>query len=301
MLNTFLDYSLRHLRWSITIAVVAVLVIVSIIWWSFIWQSPQRVFTDMLTNGLETTSVTKHLIASTSSQSVNQYVRLEMGSTNATDWVVTATQSNTSVTSDSIGTLTTGYIRYTDISTQPGIQTKSANYKNVLDVWGKADGKTDVSLGQLFSNTLLDISNAPIPPIGNVTDAERRALVNYDQNQNVFEVNYNQVKSASIDGQAVYDYPVAVHLGPYVRMMQSFAHSLGITSLESIDANQYSTLAPVDLTLSVNKVSHQLVEIYYPTTGFAQSYSDWGLLTPIPIPLHSISTTALQNRIQSLQ
>ena len=301
MFTALIDNILRNLRRSVAIAIVLLLFLIGIIWWDFVWQSPQSVFSDMLANNLNTTSVTKRVLASSSSQSVDQSIRLEMGSTNAAEWLVTATQSNTAVTSDSIGTQTTGYIRYTQIKTQPGAPKLITNFSKVLNVWGRADGKTDPALGQLFSQTLLDIGSAPIPPIGNVSETERQALVNYMQNQGVFSGIYSKVTSQTINGHGVYAYHLLVHLGPYVRLMQSFAHALGITSLSTINPNQYSTVAPVALNLAVDKVSHELVEITYPASGFTQSYADWGLLTPINLPHQTISTTALQTRIQTLK
>lgn len=297
MFTKFIDSILRNLWRSVAIAIAVLIVLLGLLWWDFVWQSPQRVFNDMLSNNLTTTSVTKHLIVSNSTQSVDQYVRLEMGSTNTSEWLVTATQSNTSVTSDSIGTPTTGYIRYTQIAAQKNV----ANFNKVINIWAKADGKTDPSLSQLFSQSLLDISSAPIPPIGNVSYSERQALVSYMQNQGVFSNIYSKVTSQTIEGHGVYTYHVLVHLGPYVRLMQSFAHALGINSLNSINPDQYSTVAPVSLTLSVDKVSHELVLVTYPISGFEQSYSDWGLLTSITLPHQAITTTALQDQIQSLK
>lgn len=301
MLIAFIDSILRNLRRSVTIAVLALLVLIGLLWWDFIWQSPQNVFNDMLSNNLNVTSVTKHISVSSSSQNVDQYIRLEMGSTNASEWLVTATQSNTSVTSDSIGTPTTAYIRYTQIIDRPKTQKIATNLNKVLNIWGQADGKTDPNLTQLFSQTLLDIGSAPIPPIGNVSEAERQALLNYMQNQGVFSGIDSKVSSQTINGHGVYTYHVLVHLGPYVRLMQSFAHALGNDSLNNINPTQYSTVAPVPLTLSVDKLSHDLVEVIYPATGFAQTYTDWGLLTPVALPHHTISTTALQTLIQALK
>jgi hypothetical protein len=300
MFDKFLDAVLRYPRRSATITAAVLILIAGVLWWNLVWMNPQHIFADMLANNLTTTSVTKHMIAKGSGETINQYVRLEMGSTNATDWVVTATQSNSSVTSESIGTPNTGYIRYTKIAVQSGSQSKADNFNSVLNVWGKADGKTDTSLGQLFSETLLDINNAPLPPIGNVPAIISQGLVSYMLNQGVFSVNYGNAKSGTINGHDVYTYTVSVHLGPYVRMMQSFAHALGISSLESVDPSQYTALPPVTLTISVDKMSHQLVQINYPAAGFAQSYSDWGLLTPINLPSKTITTTKLQAQIQSI-
>jgi hypothetical protein len=301
MFDKFLDAVLRYPRRSAALAAAILLLLVGVLWWNLVWMSPQHVFVDMLANNLTTTSVTKDTTAKGDGQTINQSVRLEMGSTNATDWVVTATQSNSSVTSESIGTLSTGYIRYTKIAVQSGKQAKTDNFHSVLNIWGKADGKTDTSLDQLFSQTLLDVNNAPLPPIGNVPAIIGQGLVSYMLNQGVLSVNYNNAKSEIVNGHKVYTYTVLVHLGPYVRVMQSFAHALGISNLESVDPSQYTALPPVTLTMSVDKMSHQLVQIDYPAGGFVQNYSDWGLLTPISLPNKTITTTALQARIQSAQ
>ena len=301
MFDKFLDAVLRYPRRSALIAAAILILIVGGLWWNLVWMSPQHIFTDMLANNLTTTSVTKHMTAEGNGQTINQYVRLEMGSTNAADWAVTATQNNSSVTSESIGTLNAGYIRYIKIAAQSNAQTKVANFRSVLNVWGKADGKTDTSLSQLFSETLLDINNAPLPPIGNVPSVISQGLVSYMLNQGVLSANYNNAKSEVVNGHNVYTYTVSVHLGPYVRLMQSFAHSLGISSLESVDPSQYTALAPVTLTMSVDKMSHQLVQVDYPAAGFVQSYSDRGLLTPINLPNKTITTSELQTRIQSIQ
>ncbi|MGH7142048.1 MAG: hypothetical protein ACREF5_01065 [Candidatus Saccharimonadales bacterium] len=302
MLDRQIDSILRHSRRSLIIAVVLTVVIGSLLWWEYIWQSPQSAFNGMLANNLTAASVTKYINASSSTQSVNQYARLEMGNTNAADWLVTATQSGSSVTTESIGTPTTGYIRYTNILTNLKPESvKKLDFNKVLNVWAKSDNKTDTALKQLFSQTLLDISSAPIPPIGDFPPAQQQNLVSYMQNQNIFAPSYKNVKSQVVNGENVFTYTVAVHLGPYIRLMQAYAHDLGMTSLDSLDPSQYSTVPPVSVLMSVNKTSHHLVSITYPSTGFIQSYSNWGLLTSISLPHKTISTTELQSRLQSLE
>jgi hypothetical protein len=301
MLIMFIDACLRHPRRSLTGLVVVVLALIGVLWWNLVWQSPQRVFTDMLSNNLSTTSVTRRVLAYNSSQGLDQYIRLEMGSTYAAEWLVTAVQDGTAVTSDSVATLHTGYIRYTKITTGQSSSKKPSAFSHVLNVWGKSDGTTDTTLAQLFDQTVLDINDAPIPPIGIVSRVEDQTLVNYMLNDGVFSSTYRKVSTQTIQGHDVYTYQVLVHLGPYVRMMQSFAHALGISSLNSINPTQYSTVAPVSLSLSVDKMSHELVAVRYPASGFEQTYGGWGILTAIPTPQKTIPTTLLQSRIQSIK
>ena len=292
---------LVHPRVSLLVGSIVVVCAGALIWWNAVWQSPQRVFEDMLGNNLTAVSVTKHANAGNTSSGVDQYVRLQMGSTNATDWIISAKQANSSVSTESIGTPNTGYIRYTAIKTaQKDKNGKTFNFSSVLNVWGKSDGHTDTSLEQLFSQSVLDVSSAPLLPIGNLPDWQRQNILNYIQTQKILTPAYDKVKHETVNGRAVYTYQVSVALGPYVRMMQAFGHDLGVFSLDTVDANQYSTAPPLTLLISVDRTSHQLIRVSYPATGYSQSYADWGLLTPITIPNKTISVSELQKRIQNI-
>lgn len=301
MLIDLLEKVVRYPRISAVTAAIILIAGGGFLWWQFVWQNPQRAFTDMLANNLAAYSVTRVASAQKGSQGIDQYIRQEMGSTNATDWLVTVRQGGSSVTTESIGTPTTGYIRYTNITTgQRRSSNTPYNFKNILSVWAKSDGRSDTSLNQLFSQTVIDISSAPIPPIGNLPVAERADVLNYIRDEKIFTPSYKDVKRETINGRSVYTYQVAVQLGAYVRMMQAFAHDLGITSLDTIDPSQYSTVPPVTIAISVDRVSHQLSQVTYQESGFTQSYRDWGLVTPIQIPHASVTTTQLQQRIQAL-
>ncbi|HEU4966604.1 MAG TPA: hypothetical protein VFT53_03905 [Candidatus Saccharimonadales bacterium] len=293
-------FILKHPRVSGVLAAILAIILGSFLWWRVVWERPQRVFMDMLSANLSAASVLKTVSAKDNGQSVSQQARLQMGGTNAADWLVTVAQTGSSVTTENIGTPTTGYIRYAHIDTVIQNNGKPFDFSKVQDVWGKSDGKTDPSLNHLFSQTLLDISSAPTPPIGNLPDSQRQNILTYMQTEKIFSPDYSKTKREKVDGHDVYTYQVAVQLGAYVRMMQAFAHYVGLRDLDTLDPSQYSTVPPITVTMSVDRASHQLVRVAYPGSGFAQGYSDWGLQTPITIPTHTIPTTELQNRIQAL-
>ena len=296
-----LEKIIRYPRSGTAITVAVVLACGSLAWWFLIWQNPRHAFEDMLAGNLSTASMTKHASAGTANQGVDQLVRLEMGSTNAADWLVTAKQTGALVSTESIGTPSSGYIRYTQIaSSQKTGAGKLFDFSSVLNKWGKSDGKTDTSLNDLFAQTLFDISSAPVPPIGNLPADERENILQYIRGEDVFTPDYAKVKHETVNGRAAYTYSVSVKLGAYVRMMQAFAHDLGQTSLDSIDPSQYSTVPPIVVSMSVDRISHQLLRVAYASSGFSQTYSDWGLLTPIAVPKSYITTTDLQARIQAL-
>ena len=300
-MDWLLEKVIRFPKTAALLIVILAAVGATALWWQLVWQNPRRVFENMLADSLATTSVTKTASASSGSQHLLQYARLETGNTNAADWLVTVDQSSAGITTESIGTPTTGFIRYTRISTtEKAANNTPYNFSKVLNVWGKSDGKTDPSLDHLFSQTVLDISNAPLPPIGNLPEAKQQELLAYMRAQQIFTPSYGSVKRAKVAGHSVYTYQVAVKLGAYVRMMQAFAHDMGMNNLDTVDPNQYSTLAPITMTLSVDRASHRLVKAVYAGTGFSQEYTDWGLQTPIAVPRADVTTTELQNRLQAL-
>ena len=299
-MDWLLEQLIRYPRRCTAIAVAVLMVGGGLLWWQLVWQNSRHVFADMLANNLTTSSVTKIAAADSGSQSVAQYARLQMGGTNAADWLVVAKQNDSSVTTESIGTRTTGYIRYTNISTTQTKNGKPYSFASVLNVWGKSDGKTDTSLSELFDQTLLDVGSAPLPPIADLPAAQRENILLYIREQKVFTADYKTVTRQTLQGRPVYTYSVSVQLGAYVRMMQAFAHDLGMTNLDDIDPSQYATAPPVALTMSVDRLSHQLVQVTYPANGFSQRYTDWGLMTPVRVPKETISTTQLQQRITAL-
>ncbi len=282
-------------------AVVGLLVLLLVVAGAVGWHgytSPKRVFDDMLVNNLTTSAVTKSTISTTSTTASLQQANLQLGGTDATRWLVTIEQKSGSVTTESIGTKGAGYVRYLNIA---GAQ-KSANYTSLLNVWAKA-GKsdTDTSLSKLFSQTMLDVSAAPAPPIGNINPSDRAEILTYIKNEDVFTPDYGKVKTAQINGRKVYEYGVAVKLAPYLRMMQAFAHTYGLKDLDAVNPSDYQSVQPVTISVSVDVLSHQMARVTYATNGFSETYSDYGIARPIQLPTHTISTAELQKRLTAAQ
>lgn len=280
----------------VIVVAIILLVVAAVIWWQAVYLSPQRVWNDMLVNNLSTTAVTKNEISTSNGSSVVQRVNLQLNGDNSSRWFVTVQQNSATVTTDSIGTPTTGYVRYTDIT--PTAKDSS----DVLGVWAKAaDGDKNSALPQLFAESLLDMNAAPVPPVGNMTPSDRADMLSYIKIQNVFAVDYSKVSHSVINGRQVDNFPVSVKLAPYIRLMQAYAKAYGLTALDNLSANQYQTAAPVKLTVAVDRLSHQMVRVTYPTTGFSETYTDYGIARPVTLPAKTITEAALQARISQLQ
>lgn len=277
------------------------LIAAALLWWNVVYQSPRHVFDGMLLNNLRTSSVTKYEKTVSSGQTSEQYVRLQLSGTNAAQWVVSIKQPGLNVTTESIGTPSTGYVRYIAASSSKKDATgKTPDFSPILNIWGEADSQDQSSLRQLFTQSILDIGTVPAPPIGNVTPEQQQNILRYIHEQQVFAANYGSVKSSTLDGRAVYVYDVSIKLAPYVRMMQVFSNNIGLHELDSLDATSYQSAQPIKLKMSVDKASHQLRQIAYTQSGFTETYSDYGLSTPITIPSKTIPASELQAKLQKL-
>lgn len=281
------------------------LIVAGFVWWNFIYQSPSRVFWGMMENNLQTSSVTKHIVGGANGQTVSQYVRLQLGSTNASQWLVTIKQADSKATTESIGTPKGDYVRYLELkapANKKHADGSAYNFSSVINVWAKADAGSTSAPQQLFSQTILDMITAPIPtpPIGNVSPENQQNITKFMRDQTVFMPDYKTMQRKELDGRKVYVYKVSVKLAPYIRMMQAFAHDVGLRDLDSIDPLQYQSAPPVKLIFTVDAAGHQLRAVSNESQGYTQSYSDYGLTTPIQIPAKTISFTELQTRLQKL-
>lgn len=292
----------RHPRSTALVAGAGVILLLCLIWWNFVLQNPTRVWHDMLRNNLTTSSVTKHITGKSGYQSIDQYIRFQLGSTNASDWLVIAKQAqNSNVTTESIGTPNAGYVRYVEInSPRVSNQGKPYDFSSVTNIWGKSTDSTS-TLGQLYSQSLLNLNTAPMPPVGNLPYDKRQVILRYIEKQQVLVPNYTTMKRATLNGHRVYVYDVSVKLAPYLLVMQAFAKDLGLHDLDNIDATQYLNAKPVTLQFSVDSKTHLLLKVAYPSAKYSETYENYGLLTPISIPARTIPVEKLQSNLQKLE
>src|SRR4051812_45027621 len=129
-------------KYGRVIVIVAILLIAGIVlWWQSVYVSPQKIFSDMLVNNLSTASVTKNLVSTTNGSTLTQRINMQLGGSNSSRWIVTVQQKSAAVTTDSIGTPTTGYVRYVQITPVKNQQAVD----NVVGVWAKAPAGSSTS------------------------------------------------------------------------------------------------------------------------------------------------------------
>lgn len=297
-----MNINLKRATWLSVVAGVVLLCLSGWLWWTKIYQSPKNVFWGAVENNLATTSVTKHTVQKSNSQTLDQYAQLVFGEQPKTHWLTTITQPKTAVTTESIATPDAGYVRYTHVvSVQKNKQGQSLDFSHITNVWAKATAKDNSSLTSLFNQTLLDVSSVPTLPIGNLTAKQRSTLVDYMRKNTVFATTYSAAKHTTVNGQEAYVYTVQVTLDPYLHMMQQFADYENTHVLDSVDPSNYQNSAPVTITLAISPTSHQLVQLSSPSNGFEENYSGYNTAESVSLPAHTIPLAELESRLQKLQ
>jgi hypothetical protein len=265
--------------------------------WYAYQTDPHHVFSDMLRNNLTTSAVTKTMQSSKADSSNIQQVNVQSGAQTYSRWVTTVKNGNSTVKTDSLGAISADYVRYTRITDKNG---KPA-YQSAVDVWAKTASRNSTTEPSLFGSSILDLTLAPVPPVGNIAKTQRDDMLAYIATQQVFKTDFGKVKLVTVNGRRAYEYPVSVKLAPYVRLMQSFAHAYGLTELDELSATQYQAAQPVDIRIAVDVWSHRMIRISFPASGFSETFTDYGISKRVQLPAKTITGSELKSRFDGRQ
>jgi hypothetical protein len=293
--------------WYLYVAGVLLLLVSGYLWWSRIYLDPQRVFWSMVDNSLSTKGVTTELNQESQGSSLKQIVQMELGTTNMAHSLTTLAQGNTEVKTEIIGTSEADYTRYRSIKTdQKNSQGKPLDVAKVEGIWARSDDvkqtETQSSGHQLFAQSVLGIGlpvgSVPVP-IGEVTSGQREDLLRNMKNEGLYTISFKDVKKERKDGRLLYTYDAKIQTILYVRIMKEFARDLGLHELDAVDPNTYQAAQPLQVTLTVDAYSRQLVAVEN-GQGYTQTYSGYGLPLKAKVPASYITSKELQDRLGSL-
>lgn len=269
-------------------------------WWHFIYSNPQRVFTGMLENNLRTSSVTRLRVQQSGNQRLEQYVRLNTGADDIAQGRSTITQTGNvtaKVDTESIGTPTADYVRYTDIHTNQKDQNgKDLDFSKVLNIWGKSETSRDDTLGELYSESSLGVV-----PFGNLTAAQRAELMHIIKDRNVYKADFANVKRGNVNGRPQYAYTVEVDPEGYVTMLKKFGEFMGLTQTQSLDPAEYKGAQALQFRITIDVWSRHLSSLSYQTSSRQEAYGGYGIVSHVALPQDTIPVDELQDRVQSIQ
>jgi hypothetical protein len=299
LLTSFRQYKL--LSRLLTYTGILLLVVSGWLWWSRIYTDPQRVFTAMLENSLSTPSVTRHVTQAGQGNTLDQYIELDLGAQNLARITTTLGQGSgdaaAKVVTESIGTTGADYTRYLFIDTnERNSQGQALSFDDVIGVWAKND---EPQSGQASNNRYFNEALLGVVPFANLDTGQRESLLRTIQDKGVFKTEL--AAQGRQNGRRVYVYKATITPRSYIEMLQSFTKALGLGAVEGLEQENYEGVAPLNLELSVDVLSRQLVGVGYPANGRQEVYSGHGLKRNVTLPEETIPVSELQQRLQNLR
>ncbi len=277
------------------------------LWWSQIYQNPDRVYWGMMANSLQTTSVTRRLTQNSTASKLDQTVVQTFDGTGNGQQAVQAftslQQGESVIKTQNIGTLTKDYIEYTSISSdQKSAAGKPLNFASTLNKWAMTNAP-NVAAAQnpaLFSQVALGLAGGNLVPQANLAPAKRDKLLALLHDTVVFDTNTNNVKKQRVNGRPQYVYTSNVQAVGYVGYQKEFAKMLGLKLLDKVDPNEYQGQAATKVELTVDVWSHQLVSVSYAGQDRKEQYSSYGSTHEIALPNATLSGEQLQQLINKV-
>ena len=285
---------------QIVLAGLIVWVASGVVWWTRIYGSPRRVFHDMLSNNLSTTSYTKVTSMNQEPESIQQSTQVSFVDQVTSRSVVLLQQkgqtgAKSSVKTESIGTSTHDYSRYLDIQTAQTSDAKKPDYRRIQGTWAKSDS-SETTKPQYLRQTLLSLL-----PFGNLQQDNRTRALTALVDSNAYSVDYNNVKQEKVNGKTALVYLVKIDLARYVTAFNNVAKSAGYSDLVELSSDAYQNTPPVEAKIAVSKTSHRLLRIVYQDGQQTEDYTSFGLRAPIDVPKTDLSILDLQKQIRDLQ
>lgn len=274
-----------------------VFIFAGVTWWKQVYNSPHRVFDAMLSNNLSTSSVTRETKNEQDGSTIDKIEKIsfvpESGAHSLINIKQSAKGSESDVQTETLGSISADFSRYNKISTsQKNADGKKLDYSSVQGIWGKS--VPGESQPQYFSQAVLGIV-----PFANLNPETRAKVLKVMTDKKAYTVDYDGVKPAKVDGKSALVFPVSVDTAGYVEALNIIIESIGLQNAK-LDASQYKGQPPISITLTVDKLSRHLLEASI-SGQQKETYSAYGIKTPLQFPDKTIPVTELQQKVQAIK
>lgn len=263
-------------------------------WYQFVRNTAQNTFESMLENSFRTASVTRRVVQDSGSQKLDQVIRFQNQTEHTVHGKTLLTQKvgneATAIETESIGTPTVDLIRYTKITTdQKNLKGEAINFDKVIGVWGKSTSPDGEQIADLYSDTALGLFL-----FGDFSSSQRQSLMNTVQENNVYQPDYENAKKFTKDGRSYFMYKVTIKPSSYVKLLKQYGEYAGIKQLESLNPQNYEETDDLTFNVTVDIISQRLAAISAIGGSRIESFSGYGIIQPIEIPIDTIDLPDLQ-------
>lgn len=285
---------------TITLVILAVVLMgaSSYVWWHSVRSNPERTFWSAIDDALSTSSVTRSVSQSDSTQSQSQILQFHASPKNIAVANLLYSQTTgvdiTNSSTDFIGTPSTDYVKYTNLSSST---TKNVDYSSVNGVWGRSSSTDGTTNGQLFNQLSIGLI-----PFANLNSADRTEIITLLKNEKTYQIDFSKVQKTIVAHRPTYKYDITMSAKAYATVVKTLAQKTGLTQLQNVSPDSYSSSAPVVFSITVDVWSRHITSISYPGGAAQANFNGYNAISHnVTTPNHSIPLQELQSKFQKLQ
>ncbi len=273
------------------------LIFLAWLWWSRIYSSKSNVFNAMLSNNLSTRGVTKTTQQDNSNGKLTQTSQAQFGAQYLVETKTDITQpsegGDIKVSTQSFSTPNEDYVRYTSIDMPQVKNQPKKDFSSLVSIWGKTL-KAEGGGGAFTESTYGVIS------FGNLPSEQRNELLNIIHSQGVYKTDFSKTEIKKESGRTVYIYDVSINLKGYATFLKAYDKMLGLKQMDSINPDDYEKSKPINVKLTVDKLSRTLTKIDYQDQNSDETIAGYGIAKNVKLPENAISRQELEGKLQKL-
>lgn len=283
------------IKTAIIITIVA-LVFLAWVWWAKVYTSKGNVFNAMIANNLSSYGVSKSTTQENQGGTINQISQVQFGANNVadvrTDVNQVSGQGDVKVITQTLSTPDQDFVRYQEIDMPAPEGKAKIDFSSLIGQWGKTL-RIEGGGASFFELTF------GVVPHGNLSAQQRSELLDIIKSQNVYKTDFSKTEIKSENGRTVYIYKTEVNLKAYATLIKAYDKMMGINQMEQLNIEDYAEAPPVNVTLTVDKLSRKLVKLDY-GDGRVESFSGFGVRNQVDLPKESVGRQELEANLQKL-
>ncbi len=291
-------WNLRRLATSFMLLGLAIIVVGSYLAYTKLYMTNERKFWLAVDNSLATKSVTRELKSGGSGNQVVQSQRFAFAPQMATESKVSYVQksavTDTSVVTEGVSFPDSQYQRYVKFKTnQTNSDGQSPTLDTILGKW-EQNKTSDADLEQARLNYVSQLVTLAV--FGNYDANFRHDVMSKLKNENIYTVNFNNVREDTKNGEAVLTYSVSVGLKGYAAVVQKAFTRSGYGNFPPLNPEQYQDSTRVNAEFIVSKKTNNIVGINFGSRS--ESYSGYGINKTVERPNATFNQGELEQAVQ---
>ena len=267
-------------------------------WYKHTFLKPENIFYGTINNSLATGSYLRNVDQTTPGKTdlqndILQFTPTPIIHSNSYVEQLDQNRQKSFVKTETYGTKTSDYIRYTEISI-PKSSSDKTDYRKLEGTWAKRGDDKDASEAQTLSQSAFTFM-----PFGSFSPDQRAKFISYMKANNTYLLK--EYKITYENGRPYYNGQVAVNPKKLVTFMRDYSKMTGIGDASQMDPEQYKDQNNFIIQVKIDVLSRRLVKIDYSDGARTETYVSYGIKKSMEIPSKTISLQELQSRISQKQ